>query len=103
MDHPAGEPSEQLPEDQVEGQRLYAEKCGMCHDHGDAGSPRVGNVKQWSKRVQQGEETLTKHAIVGFEGKWGEMPPQGDDLSPEEVAAAVDYIVYRYQQAAKTE
>lgn len=88
-----------VPAEYTAGLEIYTEKCALCHDHGEAGSPRLGNPKQWAKRVPQGEEVLTKHAVEGFEGKWGEMPPQGDDLTQEEVGSAVRYMIYRYEQA----
>ena len=90
---------QQVPSDHLAGFEVYTKKCGLCHDRGEAGSPRLGNPKQWVKRVPQGEATLTEHAIEGFEGRWGEMPPQGDDLTPEEVSLAVKYMIYRYEQA----
>ena len=46
-------------------------------------------------------EQLTKNAVEGFEGEWGEMPPQGDDLSQQQVESAVKYMLYRFEIAAK--
>lgn len=94
-----GESEQQVPASHVAGLEVYTEKCGLCHDHGEAGSPRLGNPLQWAKRAPQGVDVLTKHAVEGFEGKWGEMPPQGDDLSPEQVRSAVEYMLYRFESA----
>lgn len=90
-----------IPSAHQAGLAVYTEKCALCHDHGEAAAPRLGNPKQWAKRVPQGERVLTQHAIEGFEGKWGEMPPQGDDLTPEQVGSAVRYMLYRYELKAE--
>ena len=92
-----------IPSEHQAGLAVYTEKCALCHDHGEAAAPRLGNPKQWAKRVPQGERVLTQHAIEGFEGKWGEMPPQGDDLTPEQVGSAVRYMLYRYELKAEAE
>ena len=44
-------------------------------------------------------ETLVDHAINGFTGEAGYMPPKGGrlDLSDEEVTAAVEYMVAESQ------
>ena len=46
-------------------------------------------------RIAQGADTLHKHAIEGFQGKAGLMPPKGGrtDLSDQSVINAVEYIV----------
>ena len=45
-------------------------------------------------RIAQGEATLFKHAIEGFTGKKGVMPPKGGSTaSDDEVKAAVQYMV----------
>jgi cytochrome c5 len=45
--------------------------------------------------VAQGTDTLHKHALQGFQGQAGFMPPRGGwvNLSDQEVIAAVDYMV----------
>ena len=88
-----------VPSEHHEGFRVYQRKCELCHDRGEEGAPRLGIVRQWAKRAEQGPEVLTQHAFDGFEGMWGEMPAQGDDLSRNEVAAAVGYMLYRFQEA----
>ena len=46
-------------------------------------------------RLAQGEDTLHKHALEGYQGKAGFMPPKGGrtDLSDQSVKNAVDYMV----------
>ena len=55
----------------------------------------LGNKDQWAGRIAQGMDVLTQHAIGGFTGALGLMPPKGGrmDLSDEEVANAVQYMV----------
>lgn len=69
--------------------------CTACHSTGVAGAPKVGDKAAWEPRIAQGTEVLYKHAIGGFTGKSGTMPPKGGrtDLSDDEVKAAVDYMV----------
>jgi cytochrome c5 len=88
---PAG-PAEVLPAD---GTAAYDTACATCHASGLAGAPKVGDHAAWGPRIQQGKDTLYKHAIEGFNGKTGVMPPKGgrttwpDDL----IRQAVDHMV----------
>jgi cytochrome c5 len=77
------------------GPQVYNQACIACHGAGVAGAPILGDVAQWSDRIAQGMETLTRHAIEGFTGSLGYMPPKGGrlDLSDEEIASAVEYMV----------
>ena len=70
-----------------------------CHAAGIAGAPRVGDVAGWADRVAQGADTLYAHAIQGFQGNAGMMPPKGGNmaLSDDEVKAAVDHMVAQSQ------
>ncbi|MEJ2257582.1 MAG: hypothetical protein P8X98_11360 [Woeseiaceae bacterium] len=45
--------------------------------------------------IEQGLDTLKRHAIEGYTGEAGYMPAKGGrlDLSDEEVAGAVEYMV----------
>ena len=53
----------------------------------------------WAPRLEQGLETLIGHAINGYQGDAGYMPPKGGrlDLSDDEVSAAVEYMVGEVQ------
>ena len=53
----------------------------------------------WSARIAQGVDTLNEHAIDGYQGEVGYMPAKGGraDLSDEEVADAVAYMVAESQ------
>lgn len=67
----------------------------MCHEAGVAFAPKVGDAAAWAPRIAQGTETLNKHAIEGFQGKAGYMPPKGGrtDLTDQSVINAVEYMV----------
>jgi cytochrome c5 len=62
---------------------------------GIAGAPKFGDKAAWSARIAQGAHVLHDHAIKGYQGKAGVMPPKGGAASmPDaDVKAAVDYIV----------
>lgn len=83
-----------IPEKYLAGKEIYDSKCELCHDKGEEGAPRLGNALQWEKRIPQGIDVLTKHAIEGYEGERGEMPPQGEKFSDEEVRSAVEYMMF---------
>jgi cytochrome c5 len=76
------------------GPQVYNSACIACHGSGVGGAPIVGDAAQWSERIAQGMETLAKHAIEGYTGSAGYMPPKGGrlDLSDDEVASAVEYM-----------
>jgi cytochrome c5 len=78
-----------------DGQEVYEETCAMCHEEGMAESPIFGDKDAWAPRIAKGMDILTQHAIEGFEGEDGMMPERGgdDDLSDDEIKAAVAYMV----------
>ena len=77
------------------GETVYNQACVACHGAGIAGAPKFGDKAAWAPRIAQGADTLHKHAIEGFQGKAGLMPPKGGrtDLSDQSVINAVEYIV----------
>jgi cytochrome c5 len=77
------------------GETVYNQACVACHGAGIAGAPKLGDAAAWAPRIAQGPDTLYTHAIQGFQGKAGYMPPKGGrtDLSDQSVINAVDYIV----------
>ena len=79
----------------AKGEDVYKNTCTACHQTGVAGAPKIGDQAEWSGRVAQGNATLYQHAINGFTGAKGTMPPKGGNmaLSDDEVRAAVDYVV----------
>jgi cytochrome c5 len=76
------------------GKTLYGQACIACHGAGIAGAPKLGDKAAWAPRVAQGTTTLYQHAIAGFQGKLGVMPPKGGSSAPDaDVKAAVDYMI----------
>jgi cytochrome c5 len=80
---------------QASGESTYKTACFACHATGAAGAPKLGDKAAWKDRIAKGMDTLHKHALKGFTGKKGVMPPKGGraDLKDADVKAAVDYMV----------
>jgi cytochrome c5 len=75
------------------GKKLFETTCVACHGAGIAGAPKFGDKAAWAPRLKEGTAVLYEHAIKGFQGKTGMMPPKGgSSASDEEVKAAVDYM-----------
>ena len=83
------------PAEDLAGDVVFNQVCAACHGAGIAGAPKVGDKAAWAPRIAQGMDTLYKHAIQGFQGKAGYMPPKGGrtDLSDQSVINAVDHMV----------
>jgi cytochrome c5 len=77
------------------GEKTFKSTCFMCHQTGAAGAPIAGNKGDWAPRIAQGKPTLYKHALEGFTGNNGTMPPHGGNpsLKDDDIKAAVDYMV----------
>lgn len=77
------------------GQGVFNKTCALCHAAGVAGAPMPGNKDEWASRIAQGVDVLYKHAMEGYTGSKGMMPPRGGNtaLSDDEIKAAVDYMV----------
>ncbi len=75
------------------GKKLYDTACVACHGAGIAGAPKFGDKAAWAPRIKQGSAILYDHAIKGFQGKAGMMPPKGGaSASDDDVKAAVDFM-----------
>jgi len=77
------------------GKAIYESACRMCHDTGAAGAPKIGDKEAWAARIGQGMDTLVSHAISGFQGSTGMMPPKGGNtaIPDEDIRSAVAYMV----------
>ena len=78
-----------------QGEALFKKTCAMCHQTGVAGAPKPGDKADWGPRIAQGKDTLYKHAIEGFNGSKGAMPPKGGNpaLNDDEIKQIVDFMV----------
>lgn len=75
------------------GKALYTATCSACHGAGIAGAPKFGDKTAWAARLKEGDAVLYQHAIQGFQGKNGVMPPKGGSTaSDDDVKAAVNYM-----------
>jgi cytochrome c5 len=77
------------------GAEVYQQVCVTCHGPGIGGAPRADDATAWSARVAKGKNTLYQHAIGGFHGEAGLMPPKGGrtDIPDELIQAAVDHMI----------
>ena len=76
------------------GKNVYNSACVACHGAGIAGAPKFGDKAVWAPRLAQGSAVLYEHAIKGFQGKAGVMPPKGGSTAPDaDVKAAVDFMI----------
>jgi len=77
------------------GTELFAQACSACHGQGIAGAPKAGDATAWAPRIAKGKDMLYQHALHGFQGNSGVMPPKGGrmDVPDALVRAAVDHMV----------
>jgi cytochrome c5 len=88
-------PAAATPAADLGGEEVYNMACVACHGAGVAGAPKHGDKGAWGPRLAQGADTLHKHAIEGFQGNAGFMPPKGGrvDLSDKSIMNAVDFMI----------
>ena len=81
--------------DAGKGESVYKSSCFACHGTGAAGAPKLGDSSAWTARIAQGNAVLAQHAIEGYKGATGYMPPKGgySNLSDQDVTLAVEYMV----------
>ena len=81
----------------AEPDQVYRSACGLCHDSGVGGAPKLGDKEAWTLRLKQGREALYKIAIEGKPGT--AMIAKGGDsaLSETDIRAAVDYMIVKSQ------
>ena len=75
----------------VDGAKVFASGCNVCHAAGIAGAPKLGDKTAWAPRLGQGIDVLTTSVIKGK----GAMPPRGAvaTASDAELRGAVEYMV----------
>ena len=97
QDNSALEPPKQAagPAADLGGEEVFKQTCQACHGAGIAGAPKIGDAAAWGPRIAKGADTLHKHAIEGFQGQAGFMPPKGGatSLSDKSIMNAVDYMI----------
>lgn len=90
---PAKEPSPVTAS--LSGAQVFNQACNVCHGNGIGGAPMLTDTASWESRIAQGDDDLNDHAINGYAGAVGFMPPKGGNaaLSDEEVHAAVAFML----------
>ena len=78
----------------MDGAVIFNNLCTGCHTSGAGGAPMMTAAGMGS-RVGKGKDTLYKHAIEGFTGEAGHMPPKGGNpaLTDDQVKATVDWML----------
>ena len=79
----------------LSGPQVYNEACIVCHGTGIGGAPTLEDGATWEPRIAQGMDTLYLHALAGYTGAAGYMPPKVEllDLSDQEMSDAFDYML----------
>lgn len=77
------------------GEEVYNAACVACHGAGIGGAPKFGDKAAWAPHIAKGVDILHMHAIEGFTGTKGLMPPKGGraDLPDDVIRLGVDYMV----------
>ena len=84
--------------DATHGADVYTQACLACHGAGIAGAAKLDDKARWEATASAGLTTVYDHAINGFTGDNGMMPPKGGraDLSDQDV---YDAVAYMFEQA----
>ena len=97
---PSGYESDIRAYNMAHGRVVFTDKCMRCHKRGRKGAPVFGGTGDWQERLKQPLDELIEHAIVGH----GRMPAPGDqEVSDQDVADAVAYVVNRMRVIAASE
>ncbi|MEJ2577280.1 MAG: c-type cytochrome [Gammaproteobacteria bacterium] len=89
---PTGYEAELRIHNLARGRVVFQQGCMTCHETGRRAAPVLGSLDAWLPRIEQPLGTLIDHAVAGH----GNMPPRGGlELSDQDVAAAVAYVVHR--------
>jgi len=97
---PPGYESDTRAYNLAHGRIVFTDKCMRCHESGRKDAPVFGDTGDWEERLEQPLDTLIEHAIAGH----GRMPARGDaDITNQDVAAAVAYVVNRTRVIAADE
>jgi cytochrome c5 len=95
IEAPAGAgPSAALPVP-ANGKDLFEQVCKTCHGPPLVGAPKAGDKTAWATAIAEGKPTLYQHALNGFTGTTGTMPPKGGrtDLPDPLIKQGVDYML----------
>jgi len=73
------------------GKEIYGSTCGVCHDNGVAGAPKLDEKASWETRLTGGFSALVASAIAGKGG----MPARGGDpdITDSEMELVVGHMI----------
>jgi len=72
------------------GEQIVKAQCAKCHQPGEGGAPKIGDMAAWIPHLKQGLDAAVRSAIRGHGG----MPARGGlaDLTDQEMRSAVIYM-----------
>ena len=73
------------------GEEIYTSSCGVCHNSGAAGAPKLEDKASWETRLSGGFSALVASAIAGKGG----MPARGGnpDITDPEMELVVGHMI----------
>jgi mono/diheme cytochrome c family protein len=74
------------------GQQLYGSVCAGCHQPDGLGKEKIAPALVQSQYVTGNAAVMMRVILAGKEGSIGLMPPQGQTLSDEQIAALLTYV-----------
>jgi cytochrome c5 len=74
-------------------EETYKGTCGVCHDAGIGGAPKLGDKVAWAPRIKQGKEALYKISISGKPGTAMVAKGGNSKLSDADIIAVVDLMM----------
>jgi cytochrome c5 len=77
------------------GEAVYQKACIACHAAGIAGAAAITDKARWEANKAKGLETLRQHALNGYTGNYGTMPPKGAcaDCDENDLKNAILYML----------
>ena len=71
------------------GAEVFKAQCGVCHEAGVAGAPKMGDTAAWAPRIKTGYDAMLTSVLKG-KGNMGAQA--GGDHEDAELARAVVYM-----------
>lgn len=79
----------------ADGAAVYRATCSTCHDSGAGNAPRTGRLDEWNERFVYGRAALHATALAGVPGTAMAAKGGFEQLSADDVKAAVDFMLAR--------
>jgi cytochrome c5 len=81
------------------GEQVVQLQCKKCHQMGDGGAPKIGDMPAWIPRLKRGLDATIRSAVNGHGG----MPPRGGlvNLTDAEIKNAIIYMLDPVSYEAK--